>query len=439
VSEMVIDLGELPQRGQSPAAAPATRPPFPYRAVLGGLAVILVALCAGAARREGPPTPTVIAARLDDTTFVAGDRLFVVGAGTDPSGPAPQNKTISAYALPAGTLLSRTTVAVSGAIFDVVAVADTILVSYQVDTVGTEATVAFAAGTDRALWRHPARLLAVSARDGLVLLRENSPQLGNLHWYGIDLATGATRWALDQPALGYTTEADYRDGFPARLVTAGVDGRVDVRDTASGTVLARATVPVPRDWSRGGISMWAVDDMVLLGGRAGTTAYALADLSRRWTTTLDLAEQYVLPHCDNGICVVGAFNGVQVIDSATGRQRWASDRWGILDPAGAYLLASNSQRPAGQQPLAVVDPLTGRQHGDFGAWRVTGDPRPDGTIIGLRRYPGQDVVWYAVLNPATLTMRLLGAAQRVTDDCRTTQDVLICRRLDASVGLWRLG
>jgi hypothetical protein len=60
-------------------------------------------------------------------------------------------------------------------------------------------------------------------------------------------------------------------------------------------------------------------------------------------------------------------------------------------------------------------------------------------VIGVRQRPGEDVVWFASLDPATLAVRVLGAAERVSGDCQTTAEVLVCRRLDASVGIWQLG
>jgi hypothetical protein len=437
VSDILIDLGELPRRGQRRSLPIGARRPIPYRSLLGALAGVLLALLGGAAYAPPPAGPTVIAAVLADTTFISGDRIFLVHAGADPVGSTVQHLVVSAYALPAGALLSRTTVAVTGSIFDVTEVGDTVLVSYQADAAGSEATQALAAGTDHVLWRHPARLFTTSARDGLALLRENNPQFGSLHWYGVDLATGRTRWSLDQPAFGYTIEAMDRDGFPATLVTADVNGHLEVHDARTGALTAQADVPAPDDWAGRGISMWTADDMVLVGGRAGTTAYALADLSRRWSDDVDLSERYVLPHCGDVVCVVGSFDGVQVLDPATGRPRWSTERWSSVEQVGAYLLADG---PVGavEEPQAVVDPVTGRRRGDFGPWRSIGEPRPDGTVIGMRQHRGQDVVWYATLDPATLAVRYLGSAERVSGDCRVLPDVLVCRRLDASVGIWSL-
>ena len=141
--------------------------------------MLLVATLTGSVHRPPPAPPKIVAARLGDSMFVGADRFYLVAAGA-----ADAVKTISTYGLPAGDLLARTTVTVPGAIFDVTSVGDTVLVSYQVDTVGAEATVALRASTSTRLWQRPARLLGVSAPGSLVLLRENSPQFGSLRGCG---------------------------------------------------------------------------------------------------------------------------------------------------------------------------------------------------------------------------------------------------------------
>jgi len=312
-----------------------------------------------------------------------------------------------------------------------------VLVSYQVDTVGAEATVALAAGTDRAIWRAPARLLNVSARDNVVLLRENSPYLGDLHWYGLDLTTGRTRWSFEQPLQGYTTTAAYTDGFPRRLITATTAGRIEVRDSATGAVVSQGIATAPPRWSRRGITAWSTGDLVLIGGLGGITAYSLADLRPRWHSPIELAGHWV-QDCVDAICVFGYRGGVQALDPGTGQLRWTADRWTGADEVGRYLLVSGNQGLEGRYPLAVMEPDTGRVRGDFGAWWTAGAVRADGTVVGLRQRIGEDVVYYGLLDPARLAVRVLGTATAVSGDCQPTTDVLVCRRIDASVAIWPL-
>jgi hypothetical protein len=435
----LIDLGELPHGGRQRLPAAATRRPRPYRTALAVLAVVLIGTLTGAAHRSPPVPPKIIAARLDDATFVGTDRLFVVRAGPKLDGSVLQNKIISAYALPAGNLLSLTTVLVSGAIFDVTSAGNTILISFQADEAGAEVTVALTAGTDIALWRRPYRMLGVSGPDGLVMLRENSPQFGNLHWYGVDLATGALRWALDQPVGGYLTEADYVAGFPRRLVLVAPSGRLEVRDTITAAILASTTIAVPPGWEQSGVALWPDGDLILLGDDTEIIAYAMTGLAERWRSPLDMFASYVGDDCGDAVCLLSPRGGgIQVLDRATGRTRWSGDRWANADRVGPYLLAGVDPARSTNPTLDVLDADTGRVRGGFGPWRTVGPVQPDGTVVGLRVQTVEQVVWYARLNPATLAIRLLGVADHVSGGCDIASAVLVCRRVDGSVGLWPL-
>jgi hypothetical protein len=437
---VVIDLGELASAGRPQVrAAAAARPPDLYRRVLFAITIVLAALLSGAAHIGPPAPPLIIPARLGDTTFVVGDRLFVVTGGPESPGGSMQKKIISTYALPAGALLSQTTVAVTGAIYDVAAAADTVLVSYQVSSFGAETTVALAAGTDRAIWRRPARLLGVSPPDGLVVLRENSPGFGPLHWYGIDLASGDVRWRVEQPVDGFVTETGYVDGFPRRLVAVNLTGRLEVLDTASGAVIASTTIAMPGEWARSGIALWPAGDLILAGDHAGVTAYAMSDLTERWHAAVDLYSSYVGPSCGDALCLFSPRGaGIRVLDRATDRDRWASDRWSYGDRVGPSLVVGGGDGSRRNPALTVVDLATGRVRGDFGRWQGIGPALPDGSLIGLREQAAGDVVWYARLDPAAVRVRVLGAAEYVSGECQDAPDVLICRRVDASIGIWRL-
>ena len=436
MGDVLIDLGELSPDRIAPR--PGRPRPMPYRAVLGGLSVLLVALLVGAVHRGPPPAPVIIGARLGDTMFVGENEVFVVSAGDELFGTPVQKKIITGYALPSGELVSRTTVAVSGAIFSVAAAGPVVLVSYQVNTVGAEATVALTEGTDRALWRRPSRMLAASARDGLVLLRENSPEAGDVTWAGIDLASGVVRWSLRQPARGFTAAAGYADGFPHLLVTATTDGDLEVRDAVSGRVTATARAPVRSQQVGADVPVWPIADLVLVGAPRGTTAYALPTLAQRWHSPADLAGRWVQDGCSTSICALSWRGGLVALDPVTGRQRWSDPRWSYVEQIGPYLLATRTAPIAAEQTVSVLDPVTGRVRGSFGVWHPIGGAAADGTVIALHEESGGDTVWYARLDPATLAVRPLGRADLVSGDCQTTEAVLICRRIDASIGIWRL-
>jgi hypothetical protein len=442
VSDVLIDLGELPHGDKQGVRVTAIRPPRPFRSVLGVVSVLMVGLLFGAGHQRAPEPPKIVPARLGDNMYVSGDRLFVVSAGSALPASPVQNKIISTYALPAGNLLSLTQVAVPGAIFDVTQVGPTVLVSFQTDTEGAEATVALTAGTNHALWRLPSRMFGVSPATGMVMLRENSPDFADVRWYGVDLTSGTIRWTLIQPVRGYVTGADYRDGFPRRLVLAN-DGAFEVHDAQTGVVTARGTYPAPAAGSNPQLNVWTVGDLVLVGdGTAGTIAYGLADLKERWRNTVDLSQYWIQTDCGPIICAFRQQRGMLALDPAAGRVLWSADRWSYADLAGPYLLAAeidgDGDGADADPKLSVLDPATGGVRGDFGAWRTVGVPRPDGTVIGLRAETTLDVVWYARLDPADHGARMLGSAEQVSGDCQTTPAVLVCRRVDASVGIWRL-
>ena len=321
--------------------------------------------------------------------------------------------------------------------FDVVSAGRIILVSYQVDTVGEETTVALVAGGDRALWRRPSRVLAVSAADGLVLLRENTSRFSDLDWHGIDLATGAVRWTLRQPARGFIAPVDDAGGFPRRLVSATDTGALEVRDTATGAVTAAATVPLRRGPPGSDVPVWPAGDLVLVGEPGGTTAYTMPGLVRRWRSTADLAGRWVQDGCA-AICSLSWQGGVRVLDRATGRELWSDERWNYVEQFGPHLVASDNSDAERAPTVDVVDPATGAVRGGFGAWYPVGDRHPDGTVYGVHAEPAGDTVWYARLGPGTTAVHVLGRADRVSGDCRITADVLVCRRIDATIGIWRL-
>jgi hypothetical protein len=407
---------------------------------LTACAVALVTMMTSAVRLPAVPVPASIPARLGDTLFSARDRYFVVTSADERATSQVQNRIISMYALPTAILLSRTPVTTTGPIMKVDAIGAILLVSQQVETVGGQNTTAVVAGSGRVLWQHPARLISASPSGRLALLLDSGAgaRNGPLRWYGVEPATGVALWSQEEPITG-STDLVYGEGdTPSRLVSATVDGELQVRDPETGEVTASAVVPAPAEWRIHGLNIWVAGDLMLLGGRSGITAYDLSDLHARWSSQVDLTEVFVLPVCGDAICLFGRFGGLQVIDPATGLPRWGAERWAVAQRVGPYLLTSGRDRPNLRQPLIVVDPASGHERGSFGTWRPVGEPLPDGRIIGVQERLSDSRVWYAVLDPRTLTVRVLGVAEPVTGDCQVITVVLVCRRLDSSVGVWSL-
>jgi outer membrane protein assembly factor BamB len=436
VGDVLIDLGVLPHGSREEEPPPAGRP-RPARTTLAVLAVVLTTALAGAGAPVAPPRPLTIPAQLSDMVFPDAERYYVV-SGTGGGLPGRLRQwVIHSYRLPDAALLSRTPATVTGPITGLRTVGNVLFVSYQLDSAGREATVALAADSGRVLWRYVARFVGLSPSRGLALLLDGNGGAEPLRWYGVNPATGSAVWSHDVP-IGGSTDLAWNDNGPTRMVTATVAGRVEVRDPETGQITAAADLPQPTEWRRRGLYIWINGDLVLLGGRRGITAYSLNDLSPRWHSAVDLTEVFVLPVCGEALCLFGRFGGMHVIDRVTGQKRWGSDRWGVAYLVGSFLLATAEPGPRGERPLVVLDPANGREVGSFGTWMVAGEPRPDGRVIGIREKLGDRRVWYALLDPASRSIRVLGAAEQVTGDCQVTAEVLTCRRIDATIGVWPL-
>jgi outer membrane protein assembly factor BamB len=433
MANLLIDLGEV--SGQ-PADVPAPARRDWFRAVRGtvtALTVGLLATLAAGSRLPQPDRPTVVPAQFGDATMRGRDTLFVVSGTGD-----ARDRIVTAYRLPDATPVSRTPVTLPGAITSLHLAGDILLVTHQTDTSAGDTTVALVAGTGRQLWRHVARVITFTEGDRLALLLDQAGGPVGQRWFAVNVGNGAVAWSHGLPPYA-ATDLVYADGdVPSRVVTATPGGHVEVRDAESGVLTAVADLPVQRRWRDHGIYLWAVDDLLLLGGTTGIDAYNLADLALRWSNTIDLTQYFVAPGCGDMLCLAGRFGGLQVLDPRTGRARWSAERWAIVQRAGRYMLVNQSAGPGRDRPLIVVDADTGRQTGTFGAWQPVGEALPDGRVIAVRERPGDRDVRYAVLDPATASVRVLGVADGVTADCQPAANRLVCRRLDASIGVWPL-
>ena len=102
--------------------------------------------------------------------------------------------------------------------------------------------------------------------------------------------------------------------------------------------------------------------------------------------------------CVRLICTFHRQWGMTVLDPASGRELWTSDRWEYAEPTGDYLLARVDNRSLAQPSLWVLDAVTGRTLGDFGAWKGLGSAG-HGLLYGLREDRDQHRILYGVLDP----------------------------------------
>jgi hypothetical protein len=429
VAETVIDLGELSSGVSEPAPV---RRPGSARAVLAAASALLLLVLGGSGYAPPPAPPTILEAHIGDMTFGSDGRYVVLTARLG-AGPG-QHWSAALYRLPDAALLSTTPVALPGLVVHVVPIGDMLVVTHQLDGAGALENVGLAPGTGRPVWRSPGRYVSTT-RSGLVLLLDQDGQPGVMRWFAVDPVTGTTVWTLPVAVTGSTELAYADDGTPAHVVLVTATGHVEVRDPETGTATAVAEVGVTPVWPINGSSLWIGRDLALIGD----TAYSLTDLAPRWRTPLNMNDYAVSPVCGSDLlCLFGRFGGVVVLDPATGRERWRDETWSNLIRVGPYLLAHHDVDEATDRALTVVEAATGRRHGELGRWRAIGEPRPDGRILAVRELPAEQRVWYSLLDPAAGTVRVLGVADSVTGGCWVATAVLVCRRLNASVGLWRL-
>jgi outer membrane protein assembly factor BamB len=406
MAEALIDL--------SVAAPVEPPPPVPYRAVLGALSLILLAVLAGSAPRAHPQPPVIIPARLGDATFLDGDRLFVVGTGRLET---YMNRVVTGYRLPAAAPLGRTAVTVAGAVVGVEQAGDVVVVAYQYSTSGNTGVVAQVVGASTPAWRRNARLIGTSAADRTALLADESGVIA------VDVRTGALRWRVPRPPDGFIAPAG--EGFPRWLVLTTDSGRLETFDPHTGRRLAAATLPALPGRANGLI--WPINDLVLADTGRGFDGYRLPGLERLWHTAVDLSQSWMEADCARIICTFRQQRGMTALDPATGRELWQSPRWAWAEPFGPYLLGS-----AGEDHVTwVIDPADGEPLGNFGDWRGLG-------VAGGRLYGIRDNRYYGMLDPATREVDYLGTAPRVSGDCEVGSGVLICRLVDASVAVWQL-
>ncbi|BCB82475.1 PQQ-binding-like beta-propeller repeat protein [Phytohabitans flavus] len=434
----VIDLGEM-RPGQEMAVPEPVRTPVRWRLAWAAAGLAVLACTLGPALPERAPlTEATIPARLGDTAFAAGEQYYVV---TSDRGAPPDSRTITAYTLPGATRLWQAPLPLSGALRGVGAVAGQMLISTQPELLEAVESVSIREATGQIMWRRRALFEGVTA-GGRVLLwtsLDGTPagSTGRETLEAVDPVTGAVHWAYRVPVGGWLSYR-YRGAAPTHVVTLLPEGRVEVRDAEDGRVLAAADLLPPRLPNIPASYVQFAGDMVFVRGGPVAQAYGLDRLDHRWNAPIDLATEYVTSGCGDKICVVAYTGGVRVLDPATGRLLWFDPLPAVVGRAGDVLVAQVPGRNSSTQ-LSVLDPETGRVREQLGEWAVLAPPTGDGELIAMRTDLNTAKAWLARVDPATGGAHYFGVVSGVTGDCEARVGVgaVICRRLDASVGVWR--
>ena len=450
-----IELGEL--RGEAPSRP---RPPARTLAsarwlrIAGVLALLLATMAAGRPWPRSLPEVDV-PARLGALVFTEGGRLFIA----DPvrtGQPGQPGQQLAAFRLPGGEPLWRVPLPMSESVGFSALVGDTLVLSGASGPRGAWGppggrqgrVVAVDASTGATLWNRAGALEATSTAGDLILWGAQvdwAPPAGTEvgmeirpgTLQAVDSESGEVRWSMPAPAgarRSYPESA--ADGVPIVVVSLPA-GRVELRDLATGAVLRATQLPPLGTGSDVRWSGEVVGDLFLVRERRSVTAYGLDRLDLRWSVAADLDREFGPVACGDGLCSYGLQGGVRFWDLGTGRTRWADPRWRQVWQAGGYVVAARWVGASRTGPLTVLDPDTGRTLGELGAWQVP-SPRPRGSrLTGVRVGP-DGRAWVADLDVATRTVRVLGVLHDVSGDCGLGGETLYCRRLDGSIGMWRL-
>ncbi|HEU4424808.1 MAG TPA: PQQ-binding-like beta-propeller repeat protein [Pilimelia sp.] len=459
---VVIDLGDVRQ-AQDPV--PEARPGWPgWPGRRRGIGVLLVAVAlavvAGSAPLPALLVERQVPARPADLLGVFDDRLYVIGPNARQPGVA--NRTIAAYGLPGGQRLWHVALPVTAQIPRLVRVGGVLLLQAY-DTEGIE-LVALDEGTGSVRWRRWASFLgvvperpseALGGRNGTVLLGTGAAFAARTLRdrrdviLVVDPRTGGAIWSYRPPPGAHVLPVQASGGDEAtRMVTALVSGRVEVRDLATGRLIAAATLREPvAPAADGAAEPWlsADEDLILATGSAdpgAVTAYGLERLDRRWTARWTGrwegtgARVYVVGSACGDLLCLGIGDGdVQAVERETGRVLWHAD-WLWAAPSGRLLLASSGRGSAETQRLVLLDPATGRTRHEVGRWGLAGRAAGDGWLV-VRHDLRTARAWFGLLDPATADVRLLGMVTDVAGDCQAGRHSVVCRRLDMSLGIWR--
>jgi hypothetical protein len=464
---VVIELGEgrVPPRLDRPAA-------LSVRAHLPAATIALAATLLLATGSASPGQPAVVETRipaaLGDAMEIVGDRLYVIPP--DPGFPDGRIRPVSAYQLPGGQRLWQTRLPVRGTVRNTFVGDATLLISAQAES--TVQTVALDTGSGQVRWQRPyiAIGLSASGRRAVTVGGTPGPAPVPQPVEAVEVRTGQPVWSYAVPIDGWhylsyglppaTTAAEAAAAglagsgqAPAavRSVVAQPTGHVVVRDLETGQVTAAgelgpragtsSPIPLPIFQVAGDLLLadWAND------GRRMASAYDLVTLDLRWRQQLSLSTEYVSADCGGQLCVFAGSGGLRVLDQGTGQTRWSDPRWALAETLAGTLLVHAWQLPVPGSWSAVVDPLTGRVLLDLGRWITTrsawaGGCRLDGCggvgLPAVRLDSTAGRAWFGTVDLVSLAIRVLGSASDVSGDCRPGADWVVCRRANASIGVW---
>ncbi|MEO3748457.1 hypothetical protein [Plantactinospora sp. B5E13] len=462
---VVIDLGT--DRYEPPSAPPAG---WPRRSTVRRLRPVVAAAAAalafgvgGAAAPPAPPLRAILSLPLASEPnggfYLLGDVLVV--AERVESVAEPQVR-LTGYELTRGRQLWSIGRPVAITEFRFTPAENRLLLSEGGRRGGPIHTRALDPRTGELRWSYPSKLEVMPGERQTALIFEEIFPAGSLvdpqarptdstTWYhsnaggiyrepplgvvlhGINLDTGEPRWTSPRMTRAVTL-AGTADR-PAAVLTVPSEGGIEVRDPHTGAVRHRL------DGFDGElVAAHPIGDVVVLvwAEPAGAAGYSSDRWQLRWSRSQAGPDFYVEP-CGPMLCRPG-FTSVEVLDPATGEQRWQLPERARFLPGGPFLV----QRDDNEHLLRSLDPRTGRTVAQLTGWQVLDlnqwlDALGRGTApLLLSPTPGRDETRVGVFG-RNGTAIPLAAVPHSLPHCETTAAVVACRTRDHQLRVWRVG
>jgi outer membrane protein assembly factor BamB len=300
------------------------------------------------------------------------------------------------------------------------------------------ATTALSLADGAVRWSHVGSIVPVDGSPVLLAVSAVRSLYGNGRRVegpiaALDAMTGHTRWQVPVAQTAVLLGLPGPAGSGPRMLLLE-DGRVaQVRDLATGQVLASAVLP-PADYGPGNPTL--VGGTLLLhhpeGDATAVTAYDPATLAPRWTRPAGQA--YDIEECGRLACLTGP-RGVRAVDPADGTPVWYRHDWRSVEQRGALLLAYGEPTAEGEL-LGIVDPDTTRLLVDLHGWRaVPGEGGGDHLLV-TREEDGGARTMVAVATPGGALPRPLADLPPGTGDCQAVPARLVCRTAAGELMVW---
>jgi outer membrane protein assembly factor BamB len=443
----VIELGEIAteQDIDEPPARPWSQRRWTFTALVVSLALVGLGGSAPSAR----PLPMVVVdVAANSAVLATPDRVVVVDPGRAVSGRG-RGRYVTAYRLMDLERLWRIDLPVDGSAIAPLTSADTIILS-RLDYAtppdrhpdARPDTAAVDAASGALLWRLEGSAEAwTSAGHLLMSFDQGGPAgVGEPDYDGqllraVSARTGAVVWKVEMPAGAirtYRTEND-RINLLALILPGG---QIELRDPNTGELLRTGRTAAP-PWSNPEApSAEIVGDVLLVQERAAVAAYALDGLDLRWRLPVSAVGIRRPYWCGNALCFRHERKGLQRFDARTGRIRWSDRRWTtVLAATEGSLVVGNYDAASDRFHVVTLDPDTAQVRQDLGTWDGLDRNARDEWLIGYQFDLTRALV--SRVDPER-GARVVAILHDVSRSCRVRVQMLVCRRTDNTVGVWRL-